>query len=56
LSLRLKRKTSGLSECAPLLAILGTAASVHPWTSPVAFLHALSPALIDAIPLSASLS
>ncbi|MDR3587479.1 MAG: hypothetical protein P4L59_19525, partial [Desulfosporosinus sp.] len=51
LTLRLKSKTSGFSACAPLLAILATAASVHPWTSPVAFLHALSPALIDAIPL-----
>jgi len=43
--------TSCSVACAPLLAILGTAASVHPWTSPVAFLNAKSSALIDAIPL-----
>ncbi|TGE32627.1 hypothetical protein [Desulfosporosinus sp. Sb-LF] len=54
-SLVAKAKTQNLwaiPECSPLLAILGTAASVHQWTSPVAFLYALSTALIDAIPLS----
>ncbi|MDP4160109.1 MAG: hypothetical protein Q8911_10175 [Bacillota bacterium] len=56
LTLGLKRGTSEYSACASLLAILGIATSVHPWTSPFAFLHALSSALIDAIPLMYSLS
>ena len=56
LTLRLKRKTSGL--------LCMCVAPCHPWhrdispsmDKPFAFLNALSPALIDAIPLNCSLS